>query len=336
MKNSLVTFILFISFFWHTHTDHPVRHVKKVILWGHKLHSHTHSYIHWGFKRAFEQLGYETLWLDDHDNTTQLDFSNSLFITAGSVDHNIPIQDDCYYVIHNCDQTKYRHLLANNHAIILQVYTNDCIERKEPSLSHCFHYDFSQPIIYMPWATDLLPHEIEENKKKIAHIQKNKTATFIGTISAGAPFDNNKEIGAFKKACGERGITFKQEGSCNRSMEDNIRCVQEALLAPALQGWWQCRQGYIPCRIFKNISYGAMPITNSKIVYELFDKKIIYHPDSYQLGLEAIKHLQIWSLEDQYDLMDLVKEKHTYLNRIESLFQFFEMVKKHELTKDNK
>ena len=73
-----------------------------------------------------------------------------------------------------------------------------------------------------------------------------------------------------------------------------------------------------------------MPITNSKTVYELLDKKIIYHPDSYQLGIESIKRLKSWSINDQYALMDLVKEKHTYLNRIESLFQFFEMVAQHK------
>ena len=113
-------------------------------------------------------------------------------------------------------------------------------------------------------------------------------------------------------------------------MEENIELMQTAQLAPSLQGAWQCKQGYIPCRIFKNISYGAIPITNAKTVYELFDKKIIYHSDSYQLGLESIKRLQTWSLDDQYKWMDLVKEKHTYLNRIESLFQFFEMVEEHK------
>ena len=176
MRKLLVGLLIVATTATHIHADHPARHVKKVILWGHKLHSHTHSYIHWGFTRAFEHLGYETDWLDAQDNVANFDFSNSLFITAGTVDRNIPIRDDCFYVIHNCEQEKYRHLLANGHAIILQVYTNDCIDRKEPSLSFAFHYDINQPVIYMPWATDLLPHEIEKNKKSIASIKKNKTA----------------------------------------------------------------------------------------------------------------------------------------------------------------
>lgn len=28
--------------------------IKKVVIWGHKLHSHTHSYIHNAFYNAFK------------------------------------------------------------------------------------------------------------------------------------------------------------------------------------------------------------------------------------------------------------------------------------------
>ena len=182
----------------------------------------------------------------------------------------------------------------------------------------------------MPWATDLLPHEIDVMKKKIATKKaKRPVATFVGTVSRGS-YGNQDEVNAFQRACRENGIQFEHGGVNKRSMEENIELMQTAQLAPSLQGPWQCKQGYIPCRIFKNISYGAMPITNAKTVYELFDKKIIYHPNSYKLGLKSIKRLKTWTLEDQYAWMDLVKEKHTYLNRIESLFQFFEMATQHQ------
>ena len=136
MKARFISIILLISI-TQVYADHPhpVRHVKKVVLWGHKLHSHTHSYIHWGFSRAFQHLGYETHWFDARDNVSTFDFSNSLFITEGQVDQNIPIRDDCYYIIHNCRPDKYRNLLSNGHAIILQVYTHNCLKRNEPSLS---------------------------------------------------------------------------------------------------------------------------------------------------------------------------------------------------------
>ena len=325
-SKSLFFFILISLFSTNLLASHPVRNVKKVVLWGHKLHTHTHSYIHWGFKRAFEHLGYETLWLDYRDAINNIDFSNSLFITEGQVDRGIPVRDDCYYVIHNCKPDKYRHLLKNGHAIILQVYTHDCLKRNEPSFDFCFHYELSQPIIYMPWATDLLPHEIDDMKQKIiTRNQKRLVTTFVGTISQGG-FGNQPQINAFNKACKEEGINF--ESGAKRSMEDNIKMVQKALLAPALQGAWQCKQGYIPCRIFKNISYGAMGITNSETVYNLFDKKIIYHPNEYELGKIAIERSKSITIEEIHELKSIVLDKHTYINRINSLFDFFTLVKK--------
>jgi hypothetical protein len=177
----------------------------------------------------------------------------------------------------------------------------------------------------MPWATDLLPHEIDENKKKMLHLMKKNQAIFIGTVGGGA-YSNKQEIELFKKACNENAIPFIYGGCCNRSMEDNVRMVMESILAPAIQGKWQCEKGYIPCRIFKNISYGAMGITNSKTVYELFDQKIVYNSDPYKLGHDAIKALKSWTIEKQFELMDLVRDEHTYLNRIASIFDFFDMV----------
>ena len=32
--------------------------MKRVIIWGYKPHTHTHSYIHWSFFDGFKSLGY--------------------------------------------------------------------------------------------------------------------------------------------------------------------------------------------------------------------------------------------------------------------------------------
>ncbi len=310
--------------------NHPVRNVNKVILWGHKIHSHTHSYIHWGFDRAFKHLGFDTYWFDNNEDVSSFDFSNSLFITEGQVDKNIPIRDDCFYIIHNCKTQKYQHLLDVNQAIILQVYSHDCLKRNDPAFSTCFHYDLSQPVIYMPWATDLLPHEIDAVKEQLPTVQKNNNAQFIGSAGGMGGFGNVAQLNTFKKACQENGRYFivRNAGSC--SMEENRASIQQAYIAPALQGSWQCNNGYIPCRIFKNISYGALGVTNSKAVYDLFEGKIVYNSDPHQLFYDAQETLKTWTLEQQYALMDLVRDKHTYLNRIESLFSFFEMVATHK------
>ena len=99
-----------------------------------------------------------------------------------------------------------------------------------------------------------------------------------------------------------------------------------SFLAPAIVGKWQGERGYIPCRIFINIAAGQLGVTNSRRVYELFDQKIVYNTDTYQLFSDALERLRTWSLEDQYALMDVVKNKHTYLNRIETILNFLRIL----------
>lgn len=305
---------------------------KKVILWGHKLHTNTFSYINAGFYRAFQHLGYDIYWFDNNDDLRNFDFSNSLFITEGQVDQKIPLRKDCFYILHNCDGNKYTQLTSLGHTIILQVYTHDCIERNVTWIDDCMCYDMAAGVIYLPWATDLLPHEIEQNKQKTRTAKRKNEIVYIGAFGDGIRifgdriYGNIDQITPFLKAAAENNISFNHVRECSCSMETNIDLVQSAYMAPAIQGQWQVKKGYIPCRIFKNISYGAFGITNSKTVYDLFHGKIIYNPDEYQLFYDAKEKIDNLNLNELYELMDFVKEKHTYINRIHDMLWFFEKV----------
>ena len=70
---------------------------NKIIIWGHKLHSHTHSYIHQAFNIAFTHLKYNVLWLDDNDDISNINFENVLFLTEHQVCKNIPIRYNCLF-----------------------------------------------------------------------------------------------------------------------------------------------------------------------------------------------------------------------------------------------
>ena len=53
----------------------------KAIIWGHKLHTHTHSYIHNAYYKAFKKMGYETHWFDNNDDVSGFNFDNCIFLT---------------------------------------------------------------------------------------------------------------------------------------------------------------------------------------------------------------------------------------------------------------
>lgn len=306
---------------------------KHIVFWGHKLHSNSFSYIFWGFNKAFKHLEYDTLWLDNNDDISTIDLANSLFIVEGQVDQKIPIRQDCRYIIHNCEFQKYKQLADNGNVIILQVYTRDCLPRKVRKIDECVYIETSTRCVYFPWATDLLPDEIEENKKKIDLEKRSKSTEiyYIGTISGEGAFGNASEINLFKDACQQTGFTFIGSGLYTSfqaiDINDNMRLIQNCFMAPCIQGKWQCVNGYVPDRVFKNISYGQLCITNSKEVYDLFNHKVIYNPDPFQLFFDAYYHIQTMTLDEIYELMDIVKEKHTYLNRIEVLLEYLNEVK---------
>ena len=304
---------------------------KKVVLWGHKLHSGTHSYIHYAFYKAFKHLGYDTYWFDANDDARSMDFSNSLFITEGNAHTNIPLRSDCRYVLHNCDPEKYKNLFEQRCCMILQVYTHDVLKRDVIKVDDCIYYQFDSDILYMPWATDLLPHEINAIKKQVPKFKKQKSIYWVGTIWDGAD-GNRSKIHPFEQACQQNSIQFRQFGHLNA--DQNIQLIQQSYMAPALQGKWQCEVGYIPCRIFKNISYGQMGITNSKTVYDLFKGKIVYNEDTYQLFFDAQKRIKNMHNKELFELMDFVKEKHTYLNRIYHILNFFHVIKPFNGKKD--
>lgn len=294
------------------------KEIKQIVLWGYKLHSHTHSYIHFGFKKAFEFLGYKTMWFDNSDDVYNINFSNSLFITEGNVDEKIPIRDDCYYVIHNCDYTKYSKL-NKNRILTIQVFTKDVFKHKLQKIDDYIYY--GDRCLFMPWATDLLPYEIDDNINKLDTLTKNDIIYLIGMPIY--PWDE------VQKYCITHNFVYKQLGGFSKnnvSSDDNMKLIQNSLIAPSVQCQWQVDNGYIPCRIFKNISYGKMGSTNNQTVHELFNKNILYDTNISKLLDNSIE-FENKSIETKKQilipLMKFVKEKHTYLNRIELFFRYF-------------
>lgn len=251
----------------------------KFVIWGHKLHSHTHGYVHYAFDKAAKYMGYESYWLDDNDDVSNINFSNSIFITEGQVDKKIPIRNDCFYILHNCPDIKYKELFEKNRAMVLQVYTDDILKYNYEKLENCIYADYNGKCLYFPWATDLLPDEIEKNKPSKIYNNLSKIVHWVGTFGGGE-FGNINEITPFKNACLKNNINFEQVMLV--SQEENIKRIKESIFAPTITGTWQTKVGYIPCRIFKNISYGQMGITNSLRVNSLFDNELVCNQNTDQ------------------------------------------------------
>ena len=322
-SSNFIRIILF-SFFIIAYSNANLE-ISKVVIWGDKLHSHTHSYIHQAFYRTFRHMGYETYWLDNNDNVSHIDFKNALFITEWQADAKMPVRDDCFYAVHNIKVTRigfvsprierYQSLIENGRCINFRP-THNMIPRDAIKMDPYIFYCFPTETLFMPWATDLLPHEIDQVKNKIQQQKMRKNViNLIGT--------HYSDIDEFQAIAASHGIPFKFH--TKKSIQENIELIQESYIAPAIVTDLQQTFDYIPCRIFKNISYGNFGVTNSRVTQELFGNRLIFSENKKELFTLAKKKVDNPNLHELFALMDFVKEHHTYINRIEHILKFLEM-----------
>lgn len=307
---------------------------NKVIVWGHKLGdprlSNTFSFIHDSWIKTFKYMNYETLWLDNSDDISNINFDNCLFLTEGQVDQNMPVNNTSKYVLHNCNLEKYQEIIEN--CVNLQVYTKDCLPRNVQKLDEPLTYYQPEPdnetlqhgcnnrTLYQTWATNLLPNEIDVSQliKNTHNISKHNKLYWVGSICDGE-HGNKEEITELAISCAKNSISFIHSKLPN---DKQLQAIQLSKISPAIQGHWQVDKHYVPCRVFKNISFGRMPATNNEIINELFDNKIIYNKDIGKLVEDSLNfetsndYIKIMSF-----LIEEVKQKHTYINRVNSILK---------------
>ena len=178
----------------------------KVVIWGHPLGTHTHSYSNQGYYKAFKRLGYETYWFPDEEPDKDFDFSNCIFIGEGdSGAKHIPINDtSTYFMMYLPDPRKFDgakrlidvRLTAKNckdHIYDFSFDASKCksmgpsvwFEPKQEGLIH-FKNDYvdtqmpDRDKMYISWATDLLPEEIDFDEM---YRERENAIWFCGTIS---------------------------------------------------------------------------------------------------------------------------------------------------------
>lgn len=333
--------------------------INKVIIWGYPLHSHTHSYIHYGWVKGFKHLGYDTYWFHDNEykDKDEFDYENCLFITEGYADKNIPILESSIYFVHMCvNPLKYKkpgcrlidirfnvdEIKDCNYNYSLKKYKE---QNRTETISNASYYQkinnlhdlrgkendntkIEYEALYTMWATDLLPEEFCYND-----IEMDREDAFIyyfGSVSNA----NYINLMSFINEAKKNKVTFiyNDPWKVPKSFEDNRKFIQESVIAPDIRGSGDINKiklnetgtchkqiGYIPCRIFKHISYGCLGITNSEHVYNLLEKKVIYSHNEAELFHLGMKERNNYKLIREQ--MDIVKEHHTYLNRINDILE---------------
>lgn len=288
-----------------------------------RKYTHTHSYIHQGFVRAFEHLGYEVLWLDSGDNLVGINFSGALFFTEGQVDNEIPLCQDASYVLHHCDSHKY--LDVGSKILNLCNYVKFCDTGVSPNYRGSFveridrwhFYDSKNFAVYQPWATDLLPNEIDQIG--IASFDPGeKAVNYVGSTNHDGLTPRFKELKAICRTNGKKLRTFSE-----LSQSEMIEKSRRSYISIDLRGDWHRECGYVPCRIFKNLSYGKITGTNSHWVHEMFDGQIPFGSDVEMCFQNTRERSETIESQELLGLQMYVRDQHTFVNRAKSLISFF-------------
>jgi hypothetical protein len=285
------------------------------------------------------------IWVDKHDDLKDLKLDGAVFFTEGSVDHNIPLVKSAKYILHHCNIEKYKN--ENCAYIQLRNYEHhpQSIVKSYDKINEWTYFDFQSKTLFQPWGTDLLPHEITSDSypydptKNIVYyvgsvgpdlmniVEKfaaeciKKNLVFHNICTSHVEYKYKQSVFAYQVRRGLKKIDkllFKPRSPISDAMARTL--VTQSLVSPDFRNSHHIQVGYIPCRIFKNISYGTLPGTNSLLVNSFFDGLLPYSENSAELlniNIEAIQNPKF--PEKIRHLKTLVSQHHTYISRANQL-----------------
>ena len=330
---------------------------KKVIVWGFPLNTHTHSYIHAMWVKAFSVgFGKETYWFHDEDYPRDFDYNNSIFITEGYAESKIPVVSSSVYFVHNAI---YPEKYLNNNARLIEIRFNvneihdinndfklDDGTHHLTELSPHAKYEkllsnkdlhvskrgndiklMDYECIYMYWATDLLPHEFNYDDIKI---EKENAVYYIGSPCRSVNYP------IFANMCIQNGIKWITSNPWNTPLtfEQNKELMKKSILCPDFRpigtqqdtkqfgiknGKNHLEIGYLPCRVLKAISYGQLGITDSIHVKKILGEHVLYDDNMEKMYTTAMTERKNYSRI--HKAMEYVQHNHTYVNRVIELIR---------------
>ena len=237
--------------------------MKKVTIWGLRNTRHSHRFIHKGFYENFVKLGFETNWLDDKKTNQEID--SDLVFVSGIASKYLKYNQNCTYIFHNMYFNDSNLNVLNDKKIKylnLQVFTNDSKGEKLDNAN--ILYDKITNTLFQPWGTPLLPSEW------YSYCQPNKSRIewWVGAVWNNELDQGNLEtIKKYKNSLLKYGILLIKTGGSRFKINGisdshNSRLIRSSKFGATIVGEWQYKANYIPCRLFKNLTFGVPVLSN--------------------------------------------------------------------------
>lgn len=295
----------------------------RLVIWGLKNVYHTHRHIHKAFYENAKEIGCKVIWVED-DKKNQKHILPGDVIIASEVygkmiprkfkfeDYNLPIRNDVKYCLHNYSDV-FKEKLNKDNYINLAVYHNEA-DKSDIKIDEFRYFNTNTKTLYQPWGTDLL---FKDFKKPT--FNKNRFVFWIGSIWNNEQNQGNVvQIDELKKVLIKNNLKFMQL----RFIPDflNVFFIRRSRIAPAIAGQYQIDINYLPCRMFKNISYGQLGITNvQKFLDILGDKFIINEKQNTETVIQKVLNLTKEEYKKEVLLQQEKIKNYTYKESIENI-----------------
>jgi hypothetical protein len=302
---------------------------NRVVLWGLRTKWHTHRFIFQAYYENLKKVGIPVVWVDDKQSSQKVVQPGDIIFTASNMygkmvpkknsiaDYHVPVRNDVFYCLH-AENDYFRDLLNKKQYIEIKYYSNEALAYEK--ISEAVHYDAEKQVLYQAWGTNLLPEEF-----RTPVFSKTKFVFWVGSIWRGQKNEGNiTEIGKLANLLSKKKLFFIPTRFIPNVF--NMFLIRISRLAPAIAGLTQVEKNYLPCRMFKNISYGQLGFSNIKKFDEIFLGCNVYDPDM-ERQLDKVLSLSKEQYLDTIKRQQEICKKFTIAHHLNNIFLKLNQVK---------
>ena len=298
-----------------------IRRIKRKIF----RNPYTHSYIFEGFYNASDFLGFNTFWIEKQSDLEEISDSKTLVLCEGSYIPEFKRKLKCKFVLHSVPNNldNFSELSASKNCLKLEVFKNEALNHFK--IGDLTYFDQKNFTLYQPWATNLLPNQILEDKN-IRDIDM-KFSYYIGMLY-GKGVERAREYNLLLK---NSNIPTQIKCVTGASHRISKELTMRSSICLDIRDDHHLRIGYIPCRIFKTLSYGREIYVNSPYIKKYLSHipLVKFFNDGESLLNQYNEKLTFQNFQKK-DLnekkkftLNFIKHHHTYVNRLENIVSVF-------------
>jgi len=259
------------------------------------------------------------IWLDDRKSSVSRVQRGDLVLSVGIASAHLPMLEGVYYCLHNFDDSVHRRL-DPAYNLRLQVYTIHA-EHEGRKWDAVTVFDQQKGVLYQPWGTDLLGNEFCQP----IHSRIKSMSFWVGSVWDNEQKQGNViQVAEMKRALRKNGIIFIPL----RGVPDVLHrmLIRLSAVAPAIGGKWQVDNDYLPCRMFKNISYGQLGISNIRKFRELFGDEISVHGSTIDELIDSSLSIRELTRREMIAAQQEIVLRHTYVHKLKNILIALELV----------